>query len=330
LISVLVTGAAGFIGSHTCECYLNLGWRVLGIDNFDPWYARAIKEANLAAASRSTALELLELDLTDVPELTRQLARFQPDIVVHLAARTGVRPSVEDPVAYVHANYEATVALLQAMKAVGCTKLVFGSSSSVYGGSSRVPFAEDEVSDTPISPYAATKRGCELMNHVFHSLHGFSVANLRFFTVYGPRQRPDLAIHRFTRMIDLGQPVTLYGDGSSSRDYTYITDIVDGVRGATQRLLDSELALFETFNLGESKPIVLLGLVRLIEQALGKQADIQWLPAQPGDMKETHADISRARGVLGYHPSVRMEEGVRRFVEWYTVARPVLLESQPV
>jgi nucleoside-diphosphate-sugar epimerase len=329
LTSVLVTGAAGFIGSHASEHFLNRGCRVLGIDNFDPWYDRRIKEANLAAARAHASFEFAELDLCDLSSLRERVGSFEPDLVIHLAGRTGVRPSVEDPLAYVHANYEATVNVLEVMREVQCGRFVFGSSSSVYGGSTRVPFAEDEVPDTPISPYAATKRACELMNHVYHDLHGFSIANLRFFTVYGPRQRPDLAIHRFTRRIDAGQPVTLYGDGSSSRDYTYVSDIIDGIDRASQRLFRSDLPVFETYNLGESRPIVLIGLVRTIERELGRSANIEWLPPQPGDMPQTHADITRARRDLGYRPSVGIEEGIRRFAEWYREHRTILSNTAP-
>lgn len=315
---MIVTGAAGFIGSHLVERLLARGARVVGVDNFDPFYDPAVKRRNLQAALASGAFALVEADIRDGAALTdavRAAGGGDADAVVHLAACAGVRPSIAQPLLYSQVNLDGTVCVLEMARALGIRRFVFGSSSSVYGNSPRVPFTEDDRADAPISPYAATKRAGELICHAFSHLHGMSVACVRFFTVYGPRQRPDLAIHAFARRMSAGQPIALFGDGSSERDYTYVDDIVDGTEAAlafTARGLG-----FDVFNLGESQTVTLLRLVELLSQALGITPQIEWKPPQPGDVDRTCADVSRARRVLGYAPSVPVEVGIPRFVEWF-------------
>jgi UDP-glucuronate 4-epimerase len=311
---VLVTGAVGFIGGHTCRALLQEGREVVGLDNFDPFYDRRIKEGALAKLREERGFSFAEGDIRDESLLCELLDGV--DVVVHLAARAGVRPSIEDPGLYASVNVEGTVRLLEACRSRDVRRFVFGSSSSVYGDTSEPPFREDAPALDPVSPYAATKRAGELLCQVYHHLFGMRIASLRFFTVYGPRQRPDLAIHRFTRLLAEGTPIQQFGDGSSERDYTHIDDILKGVSGAVSWTADDEPA-HEVFNLGESRTVRLDHLIRLISDALGVAPEIEYLPMQPGDVQRTHADISKARAVLGYDPQVAIEDGITRFVTWY-------------
>lgn len=311
---VLVTGAVGFIGGHTCRALLECGHDVLGLDNFDPFYDRSIKEAALAELRQERGFSFVEGDIRDGPLLAELLEGV--DVVVHLAARAGVRPSIEDPALYSSVNVEGTARLLEGCRARSVRRFVFGSSSSVYGDTTEAPFPEHAPALDPVSPYAATKRAGELLCRVYHHLYGLRIASLRFFTVYGARQRPDLAIHRFTRLLAAGQPIQQFGDGSSERDYTHVDDILRGVLGAVGWTADDEPA-YEVFNLGESRTIRLDHLIRLIADALGVAAKIEYLPMQPGDVKRTYADISKARAVLGYDPRVAIEDGIAQFVTWY-------------
>ena len=318
----LVTGAAGFIGSWLTERLLERGDRVLGFDNFDPFYDRALKEANLRTALGSDRFELVEGDLRD-PRAVSGLFRAEPfDTVVHLAARAGVRPSLADPAGYVDSNLTGTVHLLEAMRTAGNRRLVFASSSSVYGNNRKVPFHEADRVDFPISPYAATKKAGEEICHVYHAVHSFAVLALRLFTAYGPRQRPEMAIHAFTRRIFAGEPIPVFGDGSMERDFTYVDDVVDGIVAAADRVAERDA--FHIVNLGESEPIRLGRLVEALEEATEREARIDRRPVPPGDVERTFADISRARELLGYAPRVGLEEGLRRFVAWY---RQVMLPA---
>ena len=314
---VLLTGAAGFIGSHVAECLVARGDEVIGLDNFDAFYPRAVKEANVAGLRRAARFRLVEGDIRD-PKVVGALVTPET-VVVHLAARAGVRPSLEEPALYASVNIEGTAVLLEAVRRAGARRFVFGGSSSVYGDTAPVPFSEDWPALTPISPYAATKRAGELLCATFARLYGLRIMALRFFTVYGPRQRPDLAIHKFTRLIAEGRPVPFYGDGSSERDYTYIDDIVGGVRAAVDWTAAPESAL-EIVNLGESRTTSLDALVALIARAVGKEARLERLPAQPGDVRRTCADVRKAGRVLGYRPSTTVEDGIPRFVHWFEEA----------
>jgi UDP-glucuronate 4-epimerase len=305
----LVTGAAGFIGSHVCEALLAAGWQVRGIDCFDDFYAPATKRRNLAACLAHPAFELIEADIRDEAAMGR--AASGVDAIVHLAARAGVRPSIERPLVYQDVNVRGTSVLLEAARAAGARRFVFASSSSVYGNNPKVPFSEDDNVDHPISPYAATKKAGELICHTYHHLFAMDVTCLRFFTVYGPRQRPDLAIHKFARLIEAGRPIPMFGDGQMRRDYTYIADIVAGVLAAVERCSG-----YHIYNLGNASPISLTDLIAHLEMALGKRAEIEALPAQPGDVERTFADINRARNELGYVPSTDFQTGLGHFVSW--------------
>jgi UDP-glucuronate 4-epimerase len=320
---VLVTGAAGFIGSHVCEALLGRGESVVGVDNFDPFYARSVKERNLTALRASPRFRFLEVDVA-----RQALPVDDVSVVVHLAAKPGVRPSLEDPASYSEANVTGTVRLLEAARRAGIARVVLGSSSSVYGDATPPPFREDAVAVQPISPYAASKRAGELMAHAFAHLYGMQIVCLRFFTVYGPRQRPDLAIHRFTDLIARGKPVRMHGDGSSERDYTYITDCVAGVLSAidwTARRGGPGVGLGAGAGAGAAEPINIGGgarvrldrLIALIAQALSREALVERYPDQPGDVRLTAADLGRAERELGYRPQVGIEEGIGQFVRWY-------------
>jgi UDP-glucuronate 4-epimerase len=314
---ILVTGAAGFIGSTLVDRLLERGDAVTGLDDFDPFYDPAIKRRNLAGALASPRFKLLEVDLRDRAAMLAALAAEKPDVVVHLAAQAGVRPSIAKPQLYVDVNVTGTLNLLDAMTAAGVRRLVYGSTSSVYGAGSKPPFTESDVADRPVSPYAATKRAAELLCHTWHALHGLRVTVLRFFTVYGPRQRPEMAIHKFARLMLAGQPVPRFGDGSSVRDYTYVDDILDGV----VRAIDRDDG-FDVFNLGESQMHSLDALVALLAKELGVAPRIEKLPDQAGDVPATCADIAKARRVLGYDPRVALPEGIRRFVRWLRAEPP--------
>lgn len=309
----LVTGAAGFIGSHLVERLLADGHTVMGIDNFDPFYDRATKEANLAVARANPRFSFSEADLATA-ELGPWIDR--ETIVVHLAARAGVRPSLEDPAGYVEANIVATQRLLDATARAGATRFVFGSSSSVYGDDTPAPFREDAPAGHPISPYAATKRGGELLLEAQAVHRGLTVASLRFFTVYGPRQRPDLAIHRFTRLMMEGQPIRMFGDGTEARDYTYIDDIIAGVVAAADWTARAPAGM-TIFNLGGNETISLSRMIETIARTLGVTPRVERSGRQPGDVRLTSADLTRSREVLGYQPVTTFPEGVRRFVEWF-------------
>lgn len=314
---VLVTGAAGFIGSHTVEALLARGHVVTGVDNFDPFYAEAIKRGNLVAALENPRFSLAESDIRDARAMAGVFAVARPDVIVHLAARAGVRPSIADPVLYADVNVTGTAVLLEAAKQAGVRRVVFASSSSVYGNAESVPFKESDPAPLPVSPYAATKRAGELLCETYAALEReMRVISLRFFTVYGPRQRPDLAIHKFTRLISDGEPIPFFGDGTFSRDYTYVTDTLQGVLGAVDRT-ETMRPGHEIYNLGESATTTLSELVRLIEEAVGKQAVLQRLPEQPGDVRRTFADVTRAREALGYAPRISIEEGIPMFVDWF-------------
>jgi len=310
----LVTGGAGFIGSHVCERLLQAGHTVLAFDDLNAFYEVALKQQNLAAvqALGGGNFGFVRGDITDRAAVDAVFAAAPFDQVIHLAARTGVRPSVEQPALYQRVNVEGTVNVLEAARLAGVKKVILASSSSVYGVNARVPFAESDPIFKAISPYAASKLACESLGHVYHHLYGLDVVMLRFFTAYGPRQRPDLAIHKFTHLMTAGRPIPIFGDGLTARDYTYITDIVDGIMACTQRAFG-----FEIFNLGGSHPVALTRLVELLQKALGCQAVLDCQPPQPGDVPVTYADISRARAVLGYEPRVNIEEGITHFVEWF-------------
>jgi len=309
LETIIVTGAAGFIGSHVVERLLERGDRVVGIDSFDPFYPRAVKERNLAAASAHPSFELEVADIREPEALRAAFGRCRPRRVIHLAAKAGVRPSIQDPQAYVATNIAGTMNVLQACEQFRVEHLVFASSSSVYGDAARVPFSEEDGTDAPASPYAATKKAGELLCFTYHRLQGLPVSCLRFFTVFGPRQRPDLAIHKFVRLIEMGEPVPFFGDGTSSRDYTYVDDTVDGILAALDRP-DG----YQIYNLGRRDPVSLRDTVAAIEAAVGKRAVTNRMPDQPGDVRTTCADVSKARARLGYSPKVSFQEGIQRFV----------------
>jgi UDP-glucuronate 4-epimerase len=311
---IVVTGAAGFIGSHLSERLCARGDEVVGFDNFDPFYPRATKEQNLARLRGEERFAFVEGDLRDAAALGRAFGGAPVDVVVHLAALAGVRPSLAEPARYADVNLVGTQRVLDAARAAGARRLVFASSSSVYGGDSEPPFKESDLCLKPLSPYASTKRAGELMLWTAHHLYALDVTCLRFFTVYGPRQRPDLAIHKFGRLIGAGQPIPLFGDGSTSRDYTFIDDIVDGVVASIEEAVTAPG--FRIYNLGGSRTTTLLGLVDLLSAALGKKAIVEWQPEQPGDMKRTLADVTLSGRALGYAPKVPIEEGIARFVAW--------------
>ncbi len=308
---VLVTGCAGFIGSHLVEALLNRGDEVAGIDCFNDYYDPAIKRRNLSRALGHARFTLWDRDICDEPAVRSVFDAFRPDVVVHLAARAGVRPSIRDPNLYHRVNVIGSQHILDACRDFGGPYLVFASSSSVYGGSDRVPFREDDPVARPVSPYAATKRMNELQAHVYSHLYGLQITMLRFFTVYGPRQRPDMAIHKFARAILEGRALPMFGDGSSRRDYTYIDDIISGVLAAIDHPRE-----YDIFNLGESRTVSLTELIALLEEVLGRRALIDRHPPQPGDVPITYADISRARELLGWEPRTPVEEGLRHFAAW--------------
>jgi UDP-glucuronate 4-epimerase len=308
----VVTGAAGFIGSHLSEALIRRGDAVTGVDNFDAFYARAVKERNLTALRKLPDFRFVEADVARDP-----LPLDGIEAIIHLGAKPGVRPSLEDPGSYMEANVTATARLIDAARRMGIMRIVFGSSSSVYGNATPAPFAEDKPAVSPISPYAASKRAGELLAHAFGHLYPLKIINLRFFTVYGPRQRPDLAIHKFTDLIARGHPVRMHGDGSSERDYTYITDCLDGVLAALEWTRTAAPNTVETVNLGGGERVRLDRLIALIAKTLGMEARIERHPDQPGDVRLTDADLTHAGRVLGFKPRVGIEEGIRHFVDWY-------------
>ena len=313
-MNIFVTGAAGFIGSHLCEALLHLGHAVVGIDNFDPFYSVDIKHRNLEAIKNHPNFHLIKGDAGDKDLLNT--IEHNVDMVVHLAAKAGVQPSLKNPMNYIQTNIEVTNTLLEWMKQNSIKKFVFASSSSVYGNNSKIPFEEKDGVNEPISPYAFSKRSCELMNYTYHSLYGIDMINLRFFTVYGERQRPDLAIHKFVRSIFEGRPITIYGDGKTARDYTYWSDTIAGVVAAVHHLQQHQ-NVWDTFNLGNHHPVYLIDLVQTISKVAGKEPILVYEDMKPGDVNITYANIDRAGQVLGYYPKVDLETGITNFVRWY-------------
>jgi UDP-glucuronate 4-epimerase len=311
---IFLTGAAGFIGSHLAERLCARGDEVIGFDNFDGFYPRQVKQGNLEALGREPRFSLCEGDVRDAAALARALAGTRPDVVVHLAALAGVRPSLAEPARYADVNVTGTQRVVDAARAHGARRLVFASSSSVYGRDSEPPFKESDPCLAPLSPYASSKRAGELMLFTAHHLYALDVTCLRFFTVYGARQRPDLAIHKFARLISTGRPIELFGDGNTSRDYTFIDDIIDGVVAAIDQ---PGAPAFRIYNLGGSRTTTLMRLVELVSAALGQSPVIEWHPEQPGDMRRTLADVTLSGKALGYAPKVPIEEGIRRFAAWF-------------
>jgi len=309
-MKALVTGAAGFIGSHLCDRLLSDDWVVVGVDNFDDFYNPAVKWRNIDDCLRNKNFKLIEADIRDHVALDKAIGDGI-EIIVHLAARAGVRPSIAQPLLYADVNVNGTLILLEAAKKHKIPRFIFASSSSVYGNNKKVPFSEDDSVDLPISPYAATKKAGELICHTYHHLYDISITCLRFFTVYGPRQRPDLAIHKFARLIEQDKAIPVYGDGTMMRDFTYIDDIIDGTVAAIRKC-----AGFNIYNLGESRPISVNDLVTEIEKALGKKTVREYLPPQPGDVERTYADVTKAVRELGYNPATTIEQGLEKFVTW--------------
>jgi len=310
-MKVLITGAAGFIGSHLCERLLAGGWNVVGVDNFDDFYDPGIKRENIKICLENPDFRLVEADIRDSAAMDGAVGD-DIDVIVHLAAKAGVRPSIEQPLLYADVNVNGTMVLLEAAKKHKIGKFVFASSSSIYGNNRKVPFSEEDNVDFPISPYAATKKACELLCHTYHHLENMSVTCLRYFTVYGPRQRPDLAIHKFAKLIEQGRAIPVYGDGSMMRDFTYIDDIIDGTTAAIEKCNG-----FNIYNLGESQPITVNDLIAEIEKALGKKAVREKLPPQPGDVERTYADVTKAEKDLGYKPSTSIRDGLEKFTAWF-------------
>lgn len=312
--NILITGGAGFIGSHLVDYLLSEGgWRITIVDDFNDFYDPAIKRENASRHSSNLLFKLLEADIRDREALKEAFSGTKFDCIVHLAARAGVRPSLSAPGLYLETNVNGTLNLLDLARQRGVKQFVFGSSSSVYGINAKVPFSEDDPIFNPISPYAASKAAGELLCHTYTHLYGMRIVCLRFFTVYGARQRPDLAIHKFAKLITEGRPIPVFGDGTTRRDYTYIDDIIAGLRAA----IDYEASEYEVINLGESRTVELRELISLLENALGERAAIDWQPMQPGDVPQTFADITKARRLLGYDPQTQIEEGIGKFVEWF-------------
>jgi UDP-glucuronate 4-epimerase len=312
-MNFLVTGGAGFIGSHVCERLLGDGHHVWAFDDLNDFYDPQFKRRNLEEIKRVGAgFSFVHGDVGDTQALHQLFSNVGFDQVIHLAARAGVRPSLEQPALYQRVNVEGTVNVLEAARRAGVRKIIIASSSSVYGVNAKVPFTESDPIFSAVSPYAASKLACEALGHTWHHIYGMDVTMLRFFTVYGPRQRPDLAIHKFTRLIDAGRPIPMFGDGSTARDHTHIDDILEGIMACTRRDFG-----FEIFNLGESRTVKLSELIALIERAVGKPAVIDRQPLQPGDVPLTFADIAKARAKLGYNPKIKAEDGIPLFVDWF-------------
>ncbi len=318
-VNILVTGGAGFIGSHVCERLLKQSHHVWTIDDLNDYYDPAIKQGRLRhLQALAKPFTFVHGDITDRAAVDELFASVRFDQMIHLAARAGVRPSLLDPILYARVNVEGTVNLLEAARLSGVKKAAIASTSSVYGTNSRLPFSEDDPIFTAISPYASTKLACESLGHVYHHIYGMDVCVLRFFTVYGPRQRPDLAIYKFCKLIGAGKPIPVFGDGSTSRDYTYIDDNVDGVVATTNREFG-----YEIINLGESQSVKLDYMIELLEKELGRKAIIDRQSMQPGDVVATYANISKAQRLLGYNPQIKIEEGIKRFVAWFREAHGV-------
>jgi UDP-glucuronate 4-epimerase len=310
-MKALITGVVGFIGSHLCERLLDDGWMVVGVDNFDDFYDPQIKRRNISDCLKNKNFQLIEADIRDNATMDKVVGDGV-EIIVHLAAKAGVRPSIAQPLLYADVNVNGTMVLLEAAKKHKVGKFIFGSSSSVYGNNEKVPFSEDDNVDFPISPYAATKKAGELICHTYHHLYAIHITCLRFFTVYGPRQRPDLAIHKFAKLIEQDKAIPVYGDGTMMRDFTYIDDIIDGTVAAMDKCEG-----FNIYNLGESQPITVNDLITEIEKALGKKAIREYVSPQPGDVERTYADITKAAEELGYNPSTNIQTGLKK----YTLAK---------
>jgi UDP-glucuronate 4-epimerase len=320
---ILLTGGAGFIGSHLAEALLRRGAVLSIVDNLDGFYSPAWKKANLEEIERAGRFEFFARDICETEQMRETFAVLRPEIIIHLAARAGVRPSIEEPRAYERVNVAGTVNLLELCREFHVKKFIFGSSSSVYGVSSRAPFSEEQFELRPISPYAATKLAGEMFCYTYAHLYALPAICLRFFTVFGPRQRPDLAIHKFTARIERGEPLPIFGEGGTGRDYTYVDDIVAGIVAAIDYTPPSVGgAPFEVFNLGNSHPVKLTELLVLLERVTGKKAIREQKDPQPGDVPLTWADISKAGKLLGYHPQTALEDGLRKFVAWYRAADP--------
>ena len=312
---ILVTGCAGFIGSHVCSLLLSKGFAVIGIDNFDPFYNRCVKEFNLAKFKAHPAFVFYETDITLGLSIVKE---ENISAVIHLAAKAGIRPSIEDPAGYQHVNITGTQKVHEFMQARSISKLIFASSSSVYGNNKKIPFNEDDPVDNPISPYAFTKKAGELMNYTLHHLYHVDIINLRFFTVYGPGQRPDLAIHKFVQKIENNQPLVLFGDGQTARDYTYIDDTVSGIYNALEYCLQNT-GVYSTVNLGNNKPVKLNDLVDTIYAAMGKEKNVVYEAMQPGDVDITYADIAKAATLFNYKPATQLADGITKFIAWFKI-----------
>jgi UDP-glucuronate 4-epimerase len=313
---VLLTGGAGFIGSHVAEALLRRGLQLSVIDSLDDFYSPAAKRANLEVVRKVGNFSFDEFDLCDFDALRQAISKLRPDTIIHLAARAGVRPSIENPQLYERVNVGGTVNLLELARQLGVKRFIFGSSSSVYGVTNRVPFAEDDPCLRPISPYAATKLAGEFLCHTYAHLYGISTVCLRFFTVYGPRQRPDLAIRKFASLMEAGKPIPVFGDGTMGRDYTFVDDTVAGVLAALDYEFPSGGTPFDTFNLGNSHPVSLNELIETLERVTGRVAIRDCRPLQPGDVPITWANTDKAARMLGYRPATSLEEGLKKFVNW--------------
>jgi UDP-glucuronate 4-epimerase len=308
---ILVTGGAGFIGSHLCEHLLRSDHKVVCVDNFNNFYDPGIKEQNISALMNNEDFSLVRADIRDKAGMAEIFKENNPDLVIHLAAMPGVRPSIINPFHYYDVNVNGTLTVLETMRRFNVSRMIFASSSSVYGNNAKIPFSESDPVDSPISPYASSKRACELLCSTYHSLYRFEISCLRFFTVYGPRQRPDLAIHSFTNKIIDDKPIQIYGDGNSFRDYTYIDDVLQGIGNSISRLKG-----FNIYNIGESRKVLLSEVIETLEDALGKKAIKEFLPFQAGDVNATYADISKAMRELDYKPSFEFKKGIAEFIRW--------------
>jgi UDP-glucuronate 4-epimerase len=309
---IIITGAAGFIGSTLTDALLKKGLKVMGIDNFDPFYDRSIKEENISSALQDSGFQFREGDIRDCEFLDKCLSEFKPDVIMHLAAKAGVGPSLNNSWEYYNVNVMGTLNVLEMVRKNDVKKMIFASSSSVYGNNPKIPFSESDTVDFPISPYAASKKAGELLCYTYHHLYQISVLCLRFFTVYGPRQRPDLAIHKFVKGILNNDTISLYGDGSTKRDYTHVDDIVEGITSAIENLRG-----YDIINLGGSQAVSLIDLVSIIEKYTLRKAVLEYLPLKDGDVIQTFADINKAREILCFNPKVDIETGIKKYIQGF-------------